>query len=341
MRIILIGLGNVGKNFVKLLLNRQKDLMDNFGLSPRIVAVVDSKGASRNPRGLDFNGILKIKEEMGSVGKDPLFGEENIIALDIIREVEAEVVIEASSTELVTGEPAMSHIENSIKMGKHVISTNKGPLALALPALIELAEYNQVMLRFSGTVGGGTPILDFGRKCLTTEKIVSLKGILNGTTNYILSKMDFEGTSFEEALKFAQNLGYAEAEPSTDIDGIDTACKLVILANWVLKRRVTLKDVKITGIRQITRKDLREANNKKGTIKLIGSISENIKVEPLTVLRSDPMCVNGTLNAVTFSSLTSGDQTIIGRGAGGMETASSILRDLINIRNNISGRERF
>jgi homoserine dehydrogenase len=222
-----------------------------------------------------------------------------------------------------------------MRSGKHIITVNKGPLALAFPSLIELANYNGVMLRFSGTVGGGTPILEFAKRCLKGDRMMSFKGILNGTTNYILSKME-EGMTFESALDDARHKGYAEAQPSLDIDGYDAAAKLVIMANWIMSMKVTMKDVNRVGIREIKLSDIQRARKRGNAIKLIAMCdNKHLNVEPTEVSKMDPICVNGTLNAVTFSSEHSGQQTIIGRGAGGMETASAVLRDLIEIRDKI------
>ncbi|MDH5532296.1 MAG: homoserine dehydrogenase, partial [Candidatus Bathyarchaeota archaeon] len=200
----------------------------------------------------------------------------------------------------------------------------------------ELADYNKVYLRFSGTVGGGTPVLDLAKRCLMGDRILSIRGILNGTTNYILTEMDGKHITFEKALNKAQKLGYAETDPSMDIDGIDPACKLVIMANWIMNKRVTLKNVSIQGIRNVTLQDLEKAAKRDCTIKLIGSINENLKVVPTEISRHDPLCVGGVLNAVTFVSEFAGEETIIGRGAGGMETASAILRDLLDIKHNLA-----
>ena len=132
-----------------------------------------------------------------------------------------------------------------------------------MPALTELAEYNNVYLRFSGTVGGGTPMLEFAKRCLAGDKILAIKGILNGTTNYILTEMSQNHVTFQDALTNAQKLGYAEREPSMDIDGFDTACKVVILANWIMNKKITLKDVDRTGIRDVSLQMLDEAAKKK------------------------------------------------------------------------------
>ena len=201
---------------------------------------------------------------------------------------------------------------------------------------MELSDYNNVMLRFSGTVGGGTPVLEFAKHCLKGDKITSFMGILNGTTNYILTKMA-EGLTFEESLKDAKVKGYAEAEVSLDINGDDAAAKLVIMANWIMGYKVTIKDVYKKGISDIKLEDIEDAIKKKKNIKLIAKCDANdLFVKPFLISKEDPICVNGTLNAVTFKSEHSGEQTIIGRGAGGTETASAILRDLIEIKENLS-----
>jgi homoserine dehydrogenase len=246
--------------------------------------------------------------------------------------VEAEVMLECTPTNLNDGEPATSHITTAMRSAKHVICVNKGPLALAFPSLIELASYNGVMLRFSGTVGGGTPILEFAKRCLKGDRIISFHGILNGTTNYILSKME-EGRTYDAAMKDAKEKGYAEANPTLDVDGFDAAAKLVIMANWVMGMKVTMRDINRTGIMDVQLSDVKKASEKGNAIKLLAVCDHrHIDVAPTEVAKTDPICVNGTLNAVTFSSEHSGQQTIIGRGAGGMETASAILRDLIEIR---------
>jgi homoserine dehydrogenase len=319
-----------------MLNQRKTELIKNYGFNPRIVAITDRGGAAVSAKGLNLEKILTLKKEKGTVATSPEHGHPGMSALNIIENVDAETIVEVTPTNIKDGEPGLTHIKIAFKTGKHVVTTNKGPLALALPALTELAEYNQVYLRFSGTVGGGTPVLDAGKRCLTGDRILSIRGILNGTTNYILTQMDEEHVTFQEALKNAQKLGYAEADPTLDIDGIDTASKLVIMANWIMNKRVTLKNVNIQGIRNFTLEALTKAAEKNNTIKLIGFVNENLKVAPTEISRQNPLCVRGVLNAVTFVSEFAGEQTIIGRGAGGMETASAILRDLLDIKQKLS-----
>ena len=331
MRIILCGFGVVGQSFAKLLESRSEDLYARYGLKPRIVGVFDRKGSANDPSGLDTSKLIDVKKKYGSVNRysgafDNTSGTQNI------NNLEAEVLIEATESNYKDAEPGMTHIIDAMKRGMHVISVNKGPLALAFPSLMEIAEYNHVLFRFSGTVGGGTPILDFAKNSLRGERIVSFDGILNGTTNYILTNMA-DGMSFDDALDDAKKKGYVEADESLDLDGLDAAAKLVILANWIMGMKVTMPDIKRTGIRNVDSDEIKHATEKNCAIKLIASCNKELIVAPKAIAADDPLCVSGTLNAISFTSEQSGTQTIIGRGAGGIETASSILRDLIDIRN--------
>jgi homoserine dehydrogenase len=338
MRIILVGYGVVGKGVTTILARRYAEKVKDYGFNPKIVAIADIDGAVINPRGLSPEK-LEVLKQTRPISSDPEFGHPEMSALDVIESVEAEVVVEVTPVNIKNGEPALSHITKAFKTGKHVVTTNKGPLALAMPALTELAEYNNVYLRFSGTVGGGTPMLEFAKRCLAGDKILSIRGILNGTTNYILTEMSQNRVTFQEALTNAQKLGYAEREPSMDIDGFDTACKVVILANWILNKKITLKDVDRTGIRDVSLQALDEASKRGNTIKLIGSIDGNTTtVKPMEIAKNNPLCVSGVLNAITFSTEYAGEETLVGRGAGGIETASAVLRDLLDIRHKLANR---
>ncbi len=336
MRIIIIGFGAVGEAFAKILHEKEKELLKAFGFKPSIVAVADTNGAAINPSGLNLDELFRSKKTCGSITLHTRF-KSKMSSIEVIESVDADAVVEVTPTNIVNGEPGLSHIMAALKRKRHVITTNKGPLALALPAMMELASYNRVLLRFSGTVGGGTPILDLGRKCLLGDKIISIRGILNGTTNYILTRMDEEGVSMDVALKEAQRKGYAEADPSYDLKGFDAGCKLVIMANWLMNRGVTIRDVDISGLTDITLNDVEEAKRKGCAVKLIASMeNKELTVKPQLIPRNHPLCVWGTLNAVVFRTEYAGEVTIVGKGAGGIETGGAILRDLIDIRREIS-----
>ena len=334
MRIILCGFGVVGQSLVKLFDSRSEDLYVKYGLKPRIVGVFDSKGSAVSSSGLELRKLVEVKKKFGTV-KNYAETKNLWSGIEMLKNVEADVLIETTASNYKDAEPGMTHIITAMKKGMHVISVNKGPLALAFPSLMELATYNRVMFKFSGTVGGGTPILDYAKNSLSGERITSFAGILNGTTNYILSNMT-TGLSFDDALKDAKNKGYVEADESLDLDGLDAAAKLVILANWIMGMKVTLPDIDCTGIRKVTTDNIKKAAKNNCSIKLISSCNKKLIVEPKEISNNDPLCVNGTLNAIAFTSEHSGTQTIIGKGAGGTETASSIIRDLLDIRQEIA-----
>ncbi len=334
MRLILLGFGVVGQSFVKLLLSHSTDLYNDYGIKPKVVACADNGGVVTCDQGLDLDRLLNVKKKKKSIIHYGAKGNRSEI-LDVIENIDAEVVIELTPTNIVDGEPGKNHIISAMKSGKNVITVNKGPLALEFPSLMELAEYNRIAFKFSGTVGGGTPILEFAKRCLKGDRIISFEGILNGTTNYILSKM-YEGLNFSEALQDASEKGYAEKDPTLDVDGFDAAAKLVIASNFVMNMKSTMKDVSREGIRDVKPSQVFTERKNGNAMKLIASCDgKNLVVKPKPVSMKDPICVDGILNAITFTCQHSGQQTIIGKGAGGMETASAILRDLIDIRSTI------
>ncbi len=302
MRIVLVGLGTVGRAVAE----RLRELRVP-GFAPRLVAAADSQGAWIDRSGLDFAALRKDAPRHAGV-------------LEAIEEAEADVVIEAAPTVLSAPGAAIERLRAAFRSGKHVVCVNKAPLATAMPALVELARYNRVQFRFSGTVGGGTPVLDWAARCAEGDRILGLRAILNGTTNYILSRME-EGATFDAALAEAQEKGYAERDPSMDVDGIDTAVKLVILANAVLGRRSVLSDVAVRGIRGAGG----------GTVRLVGEIGERLSVAPREMDPRSPFAVRGTLNAVQLTLQNTGEVTLVGRGAGGRETATAVVRDLLSI----------
>lgn len=332
MRILLVGFGVVARSFAEILENDGAKLARDYGLRPKIVGIVDSKGAAISEDGIELSKALRNKKEDGDLEGLGEIYHEGFTGLDAIKEAECEVVIESTPTELTRGEPGLSHLRAALMEGRHAICTNKGPLALAMPALIELANHNRVMLKFSGTVGGGTPVLDFAKKCLEGSKITSIRGILNGTSNYILTRMTSDGVEMKSALDEAQKLGYAEADPTYDIGGFDTACKLVITSNYVLGTSLSINDVKITGITGVTQEAIGAARARGNVMKLIGSVAKSARVSTDEIPMTHPLNVSGTFNAISFDTHPSGEITLVGKGAGGPETASSVLRDLIEIR---------
>ena len=332
MRIVLAGLGVVGRSLVELVSSRREDLMKKYGLNPRFVAVGDRSGVVINHAGIEPEKILESKKTKGRVVDVEDVEARVSSILEALEEVDADVFIDATPTNIRDGEPSYTMIKKAILRGMDIVTVNKGPLALAFPALREFAERRGAILRFSGTVGGGMPVLEFARECSRADEIIKIEGVLNGTTNYILTKMEEEKLSFAEALREAQEKGYAERDPSLDVKGIDTACKLVILANAILGVKVTLSDVRVTGIEDVDTSMIEAASREGMVVRLIGRAGDGLEVRPTEIPAHDTLNVKEAMNAVRFSMRYSGKHTITGKGAGGYETATAILRDLIAIK---------
>lgn len=335
MRIALAGFGTVGKALARLVLARGEAMRRHHGLRVDVVLLMGRTESVAHPRGLPLAEALRAKDD----GR-PLSTIEGAIAVDsasrtgeLFADHGVDVLVEASPTDLVTGGPALDRIREALIARRHVVTATKGPVALAFPALLDLARHNGVRLLASGSVGGGTPFIDFAQTCLAGNRPTSFRGVLNGTTNYILTRMADEGTPFDAALRAAQQAGYAEADPRGDVDGWDAAAKCVILANLALGRRAVLADVAREGIAGVTSERMRAAIAAGRRVKLIARAGpEGLSVRLEEVAATDPMCVSGALNAVTFETPDAGPLTLVGKGAGGPETATAILRDLFAIK---------
>ncbi len=335
MKVLLVGFGVVGQAVARLLEAQRGALYLDHAFSPTLVGVVDSHGAAVHPRGLDATTLIEAKRAHGTVGAVPVHGLRGLDEIELISEGEAEVVIEATPTSVASPAASLARLKAAFRSGKHVVCVNKGPLAVAFPALLELARHNHAEFRFSGTVGGGTPVLALAEECARGNRVLGVRAVLNGTTNFILWRMDQLGEDFDQALGEAVALGYAERDPSADVDGIDAATKLVILANGVLGRACAIGDVSITGIRGVTRSQVEEARRRGKVIKLIAQMDDRLSVAPSEVPADSPLNVPANLNALCLELETGGEITLIGRGAGGPETATAIVRDLIDIWHSI------
>jgi len=192
MRIILIGFGKVGQSLAEMLKFRHEELRKNYGLNLKVVAIIDRGGAAISEKGISLSEALNAKKIGGSVSTLKDCGKPGLQALEVLEEVEGDVAVEVTPTNLETGEPGLSHIRKALTLGMHVVTTNKGPLALSLPSLVDSAKRKGVLLRFSGAVGSAIPVLDFAETCLYGDRIESIRGVLNGTTNYILWRIRVE-----------------------------------------------------------------------------------------------------------------------------------------------------
>ena len=326
MRIFICGFGTVGQGFAEVLARRMDFLEERYGCPILVTGAMDSKTYVLDRNGLDPLDLVATKQRTGRVGED-----EYTDSTKVLDQAAYDILVEVSPTDIKTGGAGLRNITHALENRKDVITVNKGPLALKFNELITLARRNKCKFRFEGSVGGAMPIINLCRENLRGEKIESIRGIFNGTCNFILSKMD-KGQPFDQVLKEAQQMGYAETDPTNDIEGYDSACKVAILANSVFGRNVTFDDVKITGITGITEEAIALAASRNMVIRLIGEVSETkLEVGPRLVPRGHPLSISGTLNTAQIISDLAGPITVSGRGAGRTETASAILSDLISI----------
>lgn len=339
-KIALIGFGTVGQGLVEILRDKGQMLKKNYDYENDIVAVSDFlKGSIYCPDGLDIDKLLDLVQsgkDLGYYADDHPRCRAGWDALTTIRECNADVICELTYTDIKTGGPALEHVRTALTAGKHVTTSNKGPAALAYRELTDLAADNSAQFLIEGTVMSGTPVLNFAKNNLAGCEISAIQGILNGTTNFILTKME-EGESYDSALKEAQMLGYAEADPTADVEGFDALAKVTILANVVMGESVQPTDIPCQGISQLTQDDFRQAQAKGERWKLIGSVkktSNDIEafVAPQMVDLSHPLAeVSGPVNAITFTTDLLGDVTVVGPGAGREATGFALVADLLEI----------
>src|SRR5664280_1991713 len=275
MKLCIIGFGAVGKGVSKVVSMKKEILIEKYGLDISVVAVTDRSGAAINPEGLDIELLIETKEKTGKISDYPEYGISDISSIQVLDEIDYDCLIEVSPTNIDDSEPARTHMLKAMKAGKDVITSNKGPLSLNFRELTKTAKSSNAQFKYEASVGGAMPIINFAHETLAGNNITSVLGILNGTCNYILSRMANEGSPYLQTLNEAQELGIAETDPTQDVEGIDAACKIVILANSVLNRNVSLKDVQIEGISRITPESIELAKKEGFLIKLIGEASYN------------------------------------------------------------------
>lgn len=338
LKLIIVGIGNLGQGLASVLLEKGEYLKNKTGFFPEIVGAVDSGGAVIKEDGIDIQELLEAAKKEGSVANYLEGGEEGISVREVIENVECELIVELTPTSIEDGEPGLSHIRAAMNSGKHVVTSNKGPLVVAFRELEDLAEEAGVEFRYSATVGGAMPILGLAKRQLSGDSISEIRGVLNGTTNYILTRMSEEGAPFDVVLSEAQELGIAEKDPTLDVEGIDTASKMTILANALLGRNVKLEDVDVEGITRIGPDVAQLAKETGNEVRLVGiANSEILEVAPRLVPSGDPLAVKGSLNSVTLKTDLAREITITGFGAGPRETSSALLGDIVNIYKSVGG----
>lgn len=333
--IAISGCGNVGTALLELLCEKRTELAEKYDFEFEVTLIVDLlKGTIANADGLDLQKVINAIHADNSFAKLRLsaqgdFGE-------LLDNAKVTMLCEATPTNVETGEPALSHIKEALSRGIDVSTTVKGPLSLAYDELMALAKENNAHIQFEGVIMSGTPLIALLDNGLAGCKILKIEGIINGTTNFILSKM-YNGASYEEAFNTAKELGYTETDPSGDIDAWDPAVKTVILTKKLYGKTISIKDVDRTGIANVTLDDMERAKADGCTIKLIAGVENNhgeIKayVAPKKIPLTHPLAgVNGAINAATIYTDNLGTTTIIGPGAGRRSTGQALLLDLLTM----------
>jgi homoserine dehydrogenase len=311
MKLAIAGSGAVGQSVL--------ELASEYG--HEVVAISDSESAAIDDRGLDAGAVLDQKRHTGLVGEDDETA---------LWDAEYEVLVECTPTTVGEAQPGFDHCRTALEADRHVVLANKGPVAQRYAELRALEAESTAEVRFEATVGGAIPAIrtieDYG-----PEKITAARGVLNGTANFILTRMAAEGLGYEDVLAEAQDLGVAEADPSFDVEGTDAALKGVIMANVLTggDPEFTLADAEVEGIREIPGSALELAAEDGQTIRLIGEATrDGIRVGPRLVPENGVLAVSGTTNIVQLDTEHAGQLNLSGRGAGGHETATAVLADI-------------
>lgn len=326
----MIGLGSVGKSLI-VLLKEKEEALRSLGVHLKVVSISDSKGTAIDEKGLDLEEVLAYKDVGWRNCRQYVKGYK---ALDSIRNVQSETVVELSPS-TASGEPGLSHIKIALMKKKNAVTANKGPLVVAYESLVQLAERNHVRLLYEATVAAHLPVFCMVDSCFRADELLSLQGILNATTNFIIGEME-EGGCFEDALNRAIEAGWAETNYSDDVDGIDAARKTVILANSLFKQRARLKDVQVIGIRKIGSM-VRRAIKTNKRVKLICEIKKkdnglDLCVEPRFIPLGDPLVtVNKGDMGMKLTFKTSRQIFVLAQFSGPRQAAFAVLNDLVRI----------
>ena len=337
IRVIVCGFGRVGREFARLIHEKSELMRTAYGLEAAIVGVGELNGSLHCHGGLDLIEATEAFEREGAFAGHP-----NLVAdwqgIDLVRSASADVLIETTPTDIQTGEPAMSHIREALGKGMNVVSANKGPFIRAYRELTGLAREKNLKLKISAAAAAALPTIDVAETCLAGAEILKVEGVLNGTTNFILSRMRTSGQSYEEALAEAQTLGIAETDPTLDVEGFDTANKLALIANVSMGADLTPEDVERTGIAGITLDEVQRASAEGKILRLVGvsKRDENGRVSacvaPRLLSPDHPLAgVEGAEKGITYTSDTMDRVTVAGGKSDPRGAAAALLKDLINI----------
>jgi homoserine dehydrogenase len=330
------GFGACGRAFVRILLAKRRELATKHDLSFRLTGIATGcHGFAIDHAGIDMRKALRAVEPGHCL--DPLHvGPQIRDTLELIRRRPSEVLFEMTPLEPLTGRPAIDHVRTALELGVHVITANKGPVAVAYRKLSRLANAKGCAFRFEGTVMDGTPVFNWVEKTLPGARVTGFHGILNSTSNYILTEME-KGRSFETALKRAQAMGIAEADAGYDIDGWDAAAKVAALANVLLGANTRPSQIKRQGIRAIRSEDLARARRKGKVLRLIARGSRKgrtitTRVAPERLSQDDPMAhVTGTSSVLAIQTDLMKELMVVEKDGGIEQTAYALYSDLLTV----------
>lgn len=314
LNIALLGLGTVGSGVVKIIEENRQQIKDTINKDIVIKHILVRDKSKKRPLNISQ---YHLTEDINDILNDN--------SIDIVVEVMGGI------------EPTVDWLRTALKNKKHVITANKDLLAIHLKLLEDLAEENGVALKFEASVAGGIPIVNAINNGLNANNISKFMGIFNGTSNFILSKMTHEQTTFKDALEEAQRLGFAEADPTDDVEGVDAARKVVITSYLSFNQVIKLNDVKLVGISDITLADINAASALNYKIKLIGKGTYengyvNASVEPTLIHKNHQLAaVENEYNAIYVIGYAVGDTMFYGKGAGSLATGSAVVSDLLNV----------
>ena len=315
IKIAVMGYGIIGSGVVQVIETNQDSICKKIG------------------EGVEVKYILDLRDFEGSPVQDKVVHDYKIIAQD----PEISIVVES----MVGVEPAYTFVNAMLEAGKSVTTSNKALVAVHGSKLIAAAKAHNVNFMFEASVGGGIPIIRALNSCLTADRIEEINGIVNGTTNYMMTRMAEDGCSFEEALKDAQDKGFAEKDPTADIEGHDAGRKIAILTSLIAGQQVDFEDIYTEGISKITAADILYAKKMGRVIKLLAASRQTgdtytVMVAPFLLSREHPLyTVNGVFNAVFVRGNMLGDAMFYGSGAGSLPTASAVVADVVELAKHI------
>jgi homoserine dehydrogenase len=318
--------------------SKRQSILQSYDLDLELAGVGELHGSVSSMTSVSPTNVVDFFEEKGSLAYYPESGKPGWEGIDVIRESDGDVLVETTPTDIKTGEPALSHIRLALSRQMHVVSANKGPFIRSYRALKSLANDHSVTIKLSAAAAAALPTLDVAQTCLAGTEIQSIEGVLNGTSNFILTRIRKENDSFESALAEAQRLGIAETDPTLDIEGYDTANKLALIANVAMDLSLLPENVDRQGIVGIDCEQIRQGSERGMIMRLVGRAERihsggvRASVAPELLPLDHPLAsVDGTEKGITYTTDTMDRITVMGGKSDPMGAAAALLKDLINI----------